>query len=111
MATPDERRERWQRSADHKTAHGLKMETDPLFLGWIEEWIAGEVSIQEVQRRYGELLQSRDKNSLKSYDVATTAVLKELREEIPELGDFAPRHAKDRSQTTHVVNAAWGIDE
>lgn len=41
--TPDERRELWQRSVDHKIAHGLKVETDPAFLGLIEEWIRGEI--------------------------------------------------------------------
>jgi hypothetical protein len=88
MTTPDERRERWNRSVAHKIACGLRAETDPVFLGWIEEWIAGEVSIQEVQRRYAGLIQSRGQTGSAQPNVAFTALLEKLREEVPELGDL-----------------------
>jgi hypothetical protein len=111
MTTPEERREHWNRSVAHKIAPGLPAETDPVFLGWIEEWTAGEVNIQEVQRRYAGLFHSRGQTSSAQPDVDLTLILEKLREEIPEMGDFAPRRAEDRSQTIRAVDAAWGINE
>jgi hypothetical protein len=107
MATPEERRERWEKSVTHKIAHGLKMETDSEFLGWIEQWIAGDLSIKEVQERYATLLLSRDKTGVASNDFALTLLTKEL----PELGGAHIRRSVERSKTTRAVDAAWNIDD
>jgi hypothetical protein len=96
MTTPDQRRQRWEASVCHKIAHGLHEETDPAFRGWIEESIASEVSIQEVQRRYLGLLKSPD-TTTKSHDVDMTALLQRLRQEIPELGEFPLQQAGERT--------------
>lgn len=57
--TPDERRRRWHASIAAKQAAGLPIEQDERFLIWIEEWIEGEISMSEVQRRYASLLAGR----------------------------------------------------
>jgi hypothetical protein len=111
MTTPEERREHWNRSVAHKIAHGLPAETDPAFLGWIEEWIAGEVNIQEVQRRYASLLHSRGQTNSAQPDVDLAVILEKLREQIPEIGDFASWRAGDRSRTTRAVDPSWDINE
>ncbi len=35
------------------------MEEDPRFLTWIQQWIAGEIEMQEVRQRYLGLLRER----------------------------------------------------
>lgn len=110
MNSPEERRARWQKSLDHKTAHGLRVDNDPVFLAWIEEWIAGDVSIKEVQERYAALLMSRGKSGLAANDVAT-APIEEVRDERPEVADLQIRQAVNRSNSTRTGDAAWGIDD
>ncbi|WP_275790594.1 hypothetical protein [Pararhizobium gei] len=87
MTTPDARRERWQRSADHKIAHGFHVETDPAFLSWIEEWIAGNITIKEVQTRYAALLMSRDKAGISTKHQVVTALIEQIGRELPGAAD------------------------
>lgn len=57
--TSDERRARWERSVATKEAAGFPVERDPRFLAWIEAWIAGEITMPEVQRRYANWMSTR----------------------------------------------------
>ncbi|WP_455273665.1 hypothetical protein [Rhizobium herbae] len=111
MNSPEERRARWQKSVDHKAAHGLRVDNDPVFLAWIEEWIAGDVSIKEVQQRYAALLMSRDKSGLAANDVATASLMEEVRDELPEVAHLQIGQTVDRTKTTRTGDAAWGIDD
>ena len=108
MTTPSERRERWEKSVAQKLEHGLRSERDPVFLAWIEEWIAGDISIREVQERYATLLLSRDKTGLSSND---TALLEDIRDQIPELRDVQIQRAVERTKTTRAIDAAWRSEE
>ncbi|WP_426124519.1 hypothetical protein [Pararhizobium sp. PWRC1-1] len=108
MSTPVERRERWEKSVAHKLEHGLRSERDPAFLAWIEEWIAGDISIKEVQERYAALLLSRDKTGLSSDD---TVLMEEIREQFPEIRDVRTRRAVERTKTTRAIEAAWKLEE
>lgn len=108
MTTPSERRECWEKSVAHKLEHGLRSERDPAFLAWIEEWIAGDISIKEVQERYAALLLARDKTGLSSND---TALLEDIRDQIPEIRDVQIQRAVERTKTTRAIDAAWKSDE
>ncbi len=55
----DERRAIYERARDRARKTGAPMDEDPLFLGWVEEWIAGEIGIADLKRRYRELLRLR----------------------------------------------------
>jgi hypothetical protein len=111
MATPNERRERWEKSVAHKLEHGLRSERDPVFLAWIEEWIAGHISIRELQERYASLLMSRDRTGIAPNDDVATVLMEEIRQELPEVGDVGLRRAIERSKTTRAIDAAWKIDD
>ncbi|WP_276120396.1 hypothetical protein [Pararhizobium qamdonense] len=111
MATPDERRARWEKSLEQKIALGFNVETDPAFLGWIEEWIAGKITIHEVQRRYAGFNRLRYQSSPIQPDVNLTGLLEKLREGIPELGDLPLQETGERTQTSRTIDAAWDIDE
>jgi len=41
-----------QKAFDRLRRAGLPTEEDPRFLLWIEQWIAGEIEMQEVRERY-----------------------------------------------------------
>ena len=111
MGTPEERRARWQRSVDHKALHRLRVDHDPVFVAWIEEWIAGDVSINEVQQRYAALLLSRDKSVIANDDIGVIALMDEIRQDFPGAGDVKVQRAVERSKTTRAINAAWQNDE
>jgi hypothetical protein len=38
---------------------GTPIEDDPRFMSWIDEWVAGVVTMAEVRERYGQLLEAR----------------------------------------------------
>jgi hypothetical protein len=38
---------------------GTPIEDDPRFTSWIDEWVAGAISMAEVRERYGQLLDAR----------------------------------------------------
>lgn len=103
----EERRTRWEKSAAHKLEHGLRSESDPVFLAWIEEWIAGDISIKEVQERYTALLLSRDKTGLGSNDAALP---EEIRDRISEIRDVQIERAVELTDTTKGIDTAWDAD-
>jgi len=111
MATPSARRERWEKAVAHKLDNGLRSESNPVFLAWIEEWIAGDISIREVQERYKFLLMSRDRTGSVPNDEAATVLMDELLQEIPELGAVGIRRAVERSRTTRAIDTAWKSDD
>ncbi|WP_245277391.1 hypothetical protein [Rhizobium leguminosarum] len=48
----EQRRLAAQKTFDRLRRAGLPTEEDPRFLVWIEQWIAGEIEMQEVRERY-----------------------------------------------------------
>ncbi|WP_246730949.1 hypothetical protein [Rhizobium laguerreae] len=48
----EQRRLAAQKAFDRLRRAGLPTEEDPRFLVWIEQWIAGEIEMQEVRERY-----------------------------------------------------------
>jgi hypothetical protein len=39
---------------------GTPIDGDAVFMGWVEEWIAGELDVPELRRRYAELIKARN---------------------------------------------------
>ena len=39
---------------------GLPVESDPAFIEWIGQWIAGEIELKELRARYLQLLHERE---------------------------------------------------
>lgn len=57
--TPEARRALVDRIFDKARANGHTIEDDPLFMGWIENWIAGDIEIAELREKYRDFLISR----------------------------------------------------
>lgn len=57
--TPEARRALVERIFDRTRQSGQTIEDDPLFLGWIEDWIAGDIEIAELREKYRDFLLSR----------------------------------------------------
>lgn len=57
--TPEARRALVERIFEKARANGQTIETDPLFLDWIESWIAGDIEIAELREKYRGFLLSR----------------------------------------------------
>jgi hypothetical protein len=38
---------------------GTPIEDDPRFMSWIDEWVAGVITMDDVRQRYGQLLEAR----------------------------------------------------
>lgn len=56
---PKARRALVERIFEKARASGQTIENDPLFLEWIESWIAGDIEIAELREKYREFLSSR----------------------------------------------------
>ncbi|MEZ2131288.1 MULTISPECIES: hypothetical protein [unclassified Sinorhizobium] len=41
-------------------SNGLPVESDPVFIEWIGQWIAGEIELKDVRERYLQLLHERE---------------------------------------------------
>lgn len=50
--TAVDRRAIYDRIRTKASNAGLKFEDDPLFLEWVEQWIAGEMETRELRSRY-----------------------------------------------------------
>ena len=57
--TPESRRALVERIFDRTRQSGQTIEDDPLFISWIEDWIAGDIVIAELRDRYRDFLISR----------------------------------------------------
>ena len=55
----EQRRNIAERVFERIRSAGFPMETDPRFLAWIEQWIAGEIEIPEARHNYMQLLQEQ----------------------------------------------------
>lgn len=52
----DTRRQLFERVRSKAELAGTPIESDPLFLTWVEEWIQGEIDLSDLTMRYGQLL-------------------------------------------------------
>lgn len=57
--TPEARRALVERIFKKARANGQTIEDNPLFLSWIESWIAGDIEIAELRDKYRGFLLSR----------------------------------------------------
>jgi hypothetical protein len=57
--TVERRRELVERIFGAATDRGVEVDTDPLFRSWVEEWIAAEIDMDELRRRYADLRRLR----------------------------------------------------
>jgi hypothetical protein len=57
--TVERRRELVERIFGAAAERGVEVDTDPLFRSWVEEWIADEIDIDEMRRRYADLRRMR----------------------------------------------------
>jgi hypothetical protein len=67
MMLEERRREIYERVVARMRSHGLEFEQDPYWLARVQEWIAGSITIQQLQASYGELLQSRRERRTPSF--------------------------------------------
>lgn len=58
--TVERRRALVDKIVTQSAQRGLPIDNDPKFMAWIEEWVAGEIDVPELRRRYGELLKNRN---------------------------------------------------
>jgi hypothetical protein len=49
----------FERARSRAEAAGTPIESDPQFTEWVSHWIQGEIDINELKHRYGELLRLR----------------------------------------------------
>lgn len=109
MTTAAERQARWNKSCADAAARGAQLENDPRFLEWIEEWIAGQITMRAVQERYVALIR-RGKpgggtaNSSKS-------ILEEIFCEVPDLAGLRQREPLDLHDTSDAIETAWSEAE
>jgi hypothetical protein len=47
------------RAFERARDRGTPIEDDPRFLAWIDEWVAGAISMADVQQRYAQMLDAR----------------------------------------------------
>ncbi|MCV9964386.1 hypothetical protein OIU34_21085 [Pararhizobium sp. BT-229] len=57
--TVERRRALVERIVAQSAQRGQPIDDDPKFMAWVEEWVAGEIDVPELRRRYGELLKAR----------------------------------------------------
>ncbi|MBE0562548.1 MAG: hypothetical protein IH622_17215 [Ochrobactrum anthropi] len=55
----EQRRNIAERVFERIRSAGFPMETDPRFLAWIEQWIAGEIEMPQFRQNYLQLLVER----------------------------------------------------
>jgi hypothetical protein len=60
---PETRRAIAQRAIDRAAARGMPIDTDPAFLGFVEEWIRGDIDMKAVRERYLNILALRKAES------------------------------------------------
>lgn len=49
----------FERARSRAEATGTPIESDPHFTEWVSQWIQGEIDLNELKHRYGELLKQR----------------------------------------------------
>ncbi|MGF9565092.1 hypothetical protein AAIH70_16380 [Neorhizobium sp. BT27B] len=49
----------FERARSRAEAAGTPIESDPQFTAWVGQWIQGEIDLNELKHRYGELLKDR----------------------------------------------------
>ncbi|MGF9565272.1 hypothetical protein [Neorhizobium sp. JUb45] len=57
--TPEARRALVERIFDKARESGQTIENDPLFVNWVERWIAGDIDIADLREKYRDFLLSR----------------------------------------------------
>ena len=110
--TSDERRARWERSVAAKEVAGFPVERDPQFLAWIEEWIAGEITMPDVQRRYAQWMLERRATDVPQIDVTETqTILEAIRQDVPEIAGLPLTTAEDRAKRAKAIARVWELDD
>lgn len=58
-STADQRRAAAANAFEQARQRGTPVEDDPRFLSWIDQWIAGDMTMVEVRQRYSQLQTAR----------------------------------------------------
>ncbi|NKL15581.1 hypothetical protein GFL78_27220 [Rhizobium leguminosarum bv. viciae] len=63
-----------QRAIDRAAARGVPIDTDPAFLGLLEEWIRGEIDMTAMRERYLDTiaLQAAERRDARKSDLGIT---------------------------------------
>ncbi|MGO8253463.1 hypothetical protein ACC792_21100 [Rhizobium ruizarguesonis] len=71
---PASRRAIAQRAIDRAAARGVPIDTDPAFLGLLEEWICGEIDMTAMRERYLDTiaLQAAERRDARKSDLGIT---------------------------------------
>ncbi|NTI26567.1 hypothetical protein G6M87_32725 (plasmid) [Rhizobium rhizogenes] len=71
---PETRRAIAQRAIDRAAARGVPIDTDPAFLGLLEEWIRGEIDMTAMRERYLDTiaLQAAERRDARKRDLGIT---------------------------------------
>lgn len=105
MTLEMERRARWHRTRDAAKSRGVELESAPAFLELIEEWIAGQITMQCVQEGYAALVRSRGKSSRECAPVEKD-VLEEIFAEVPEGSGPTSRALQERDHASDLHYSA-----
>jgi hypothetical protein len=68
--TVEGRRELVDKIFGAAAARGSEVDTDPLFRSWVEEWIAHEIDMDELRRRYDDLRRLRHQERRQRHSAA-----------------------------------------
>jgi hypothetical protein len=117
MTAPETRRARWEHIVDKHRRAGLPVEQAPIFLGWIEDWIAGSIEMSQVQQRYvawkaasrasGHAALAADDRTNVVTQAAEDAFVAELSQEIPDISGLPIRDHETRRQSSAAIERAW----
>jgi hypothetical protein len=61
--TPEHRRQLYAKIVARWAARGLVLDASPAFLGSVQDWIEGRISMEELRQRYDDLLRDGMKGS------------------------------------------------
>lgn len=112
--TAEEHRAPWEYSVSTKLAAGFPVERDPQFLGWIEEWIAADITMAEVQRLYAGWARTyRTLENTKQLGEGkdTQAILDDIRQALPEISGLPLTTAEERAIRAKRITDLWATDE
>ncbi|WP_075292970.1 hypothetical protein [Pararhizobium arenae] len=112
--TAEERRARWEHSVSKKQTAGFQVERDPQFLAWIEEWIAGDITMSEVQQRYAGLIRThRTLHNAKQLGEGKDmqAIFDDIRQAVPEIPGLPLTTLEERALLAKQITELWATDE
>ncbi len=81
----------------------MRIEDDPQFLAWLEEWFSGAITIATLQLRYQELLVSRQSRTA----LSVRPIYNGVSGEFLVVNDFKLPKEGASARTVEVISEAW----